>query len=481
MPSRHHPPSQDRRGRRTGAATLRRDARELREREATDWEKLPRRSREELEELGDLLLAVKGGDFTLRLSPRRGGLLSRTGALLNDVLALAEQLQLVSRYKSEFLANTSHELRTPLNSLLILSRMLAENREGNLTPEQVRFASTVHASGNELLSLIDDILDLSRVEAGKMRIEPVEVRLDAVRAHLEESFRHVAEQKGLRFEVTTAPDLPPVLYTDAGRLQQILKNLLSNAFKFTSQGGVSVTVTRAPRATALDDGPLAFAVRDTGIGIARDEQKLIFDAFQQARDARSGKYGGTGLGLTISREISRLLGGTIHVDSAPGRGSTFTLLLPEHHARPEMCRAAASTPAPVVEPAPLPPDPSFAGRTVLLADDDVRSAFVIDSVLESHRMKVLHAENGDEAIQLLEENPEVDLVLMDAVMPGMNGLTAIQHIRQRPEFGRLPIISLTARAMTVDRDRAIEAGASDHVSKPVDPELLLAVMQRCLG
>jgi HAMP domain-containing protein/signal transduction histidine kinase/ActR/RegA family two-component response regulator len=388
----------------------------------------------------------------------------------------AEQLQLISRYKSEFLANMSHELRTPLNSLLILSKMLAENREGNLTPEQVKFASTVYTSGNELLSLINEILDLSKVEAGKMQIDPAEVRLDSVQGYLEQNFRHVAEQKGLRFEVAAAPDLPAVLFSDANRLQQILKNLLSNAFKFTERGSVTVTVARAPRAGGGEEPMLAFAVRDTGIGIPKDKQKLIFEAFQQADGTTSRRYGGTGLGLTISREIARLLGGTIQVESAPGQGSTFTLVVPERYGGPETRGATESAFAPVVEPPELPADASFAGRTVLLADDDVRNVFAINSVLESRQMKVLHAENGVEAIRLLEENPGVDLVLMDTMMPEMDGLTAIQNIRRRPSFSRLPIISLTAKAMKIDRDKAIEAGASDYVAKPVDPERLLAVM-----
>jgi signal transduction histidine kinase/CheY-like chemotaxis protein/HAMP domain-containing protein len=386
----------------------------------------------------------------------------------------AEQLQLISRYKSEFLANMSHELRTPLNSLLILSKMLVENREGNLTPEQVKFASTVYNSGNELLSLINEILDLSRVEAGKMQIEPAEVPVQSLQAYLETNFCHVAEQKKLTFEVTMEPDLPQVLYSDASRVQQILKNLLSNAFKFTERGAVTVTLAR--RRGREGAGHVAVAVKDTGIGIPRDKQKLIFEAFQQADGTTSRKYGGTGLGLTISREIARLLGGTIEVDSAPGVGSTFTLFLPERYAGPESRATLESSFAPVDPARRPPPDSSFEGRVVLLADDDVRNVFAINSVLESRGMRVIHAENGREAIRLLEENPQVDLVLMDTMMPEMDGLAAIQAIRGQAAFRTLPIISLTAKAMKVDRDNAFEAGASDYVAKPVDPDQLLAVM-----
>jgi HAMP domain-containing protein/signal transduction histidine kinase/CheY-like chemotaxis protein len=395
----------------------------------------------------------------------------------------AEQLQLISKYKSEFLANMSHELRTPLNSLLILSKMLAENREGNLTEEQVKFASTVYTSGNELLSLINEILDLSKVEAGKMQIEATQVPLETVKQYLDQTFRHVAEEKQLVFEITMAEGLPERIHTDVVRLQQILKNLLSNAFKFTSRGSVTVSIDAASeRKTAPGEGRLlAFAVRDTGIGIPQDKQKLIFEAFQQADGTTSRKYGGTGLGLTISREISRLLGGTIEVVSAPGQGSTFTLVLPERYTGPEpAARAPAETVFAPTEPIVLPEGADFTGRRILLADDDVRNVFAINSVLESREMKVFHAENGRDAIKLLGEHPEVDLVLMDTMMPEMDGLTAIQEIRRDPRFKALPIISLTAKAMKDDRNNALEAGASDYVAKPVDPDRLLAVMHRWL-
>jgi HAMP domain-containing protein/signal transduction histidine kinase/CheY-like chemotaxis protein len=391
----------------------------------------------------------------------------------------AEQLQLISKYKSEFLANMSHELRTPLNSLLILSKMLADNRDGNLTEEQVKFARTVYASGDDLLGLINEILDLSKVEAGKMQVDPAEVPLGAVQESLEQSFRHVAEEKSLRFEIQMAQDLPATIYTDATRLEQILKNLLSNAFKFTAQGFVRVAVS------ATDRGPdgaagryLEFAVRDSGIGIPEDKQRLIFEAFQQADGTTSRRYGGTGLGLTISREIARLLGGTIRVESTPDEGSNFTLVVPERYVGHEPAGrqpqdSVLEDPAPVV---PLPAGADFTGRTVLLADDDIRNVFAINSVLESRKMRVIHAENGKEAIRLLQANPGVDLVLMDTMMPEMDGLTAIQEIRRMPAFERIPIVSLTAKAMKGDRDKSIEAGASDYVAKPVDPDRLLAVI-----
>nr|WP_136922633.1 HAMP domain-containing protein [Polyangium aurulentum] len=389
----------------------------------------------------------------------------------------AEQLQLISKYKSEFLANMSHELRTPLNSLLILSKMLAENRNGNLTAEQVKFAQTVYTSGNDLLALINEILDLSKVEAGKMPIDPRTFRLGEVRDYLEQTFRHVADQKALSFEIRMDPNLPETLFTDVNRLQQILKNLLSNAFKFTSKGGVSMTVTQAPKDRG--EGLISFAVQDTGIGIPTEKQKLIFEAFQQADGTTSRKYGGTGLGLTISREIARLLGGSIDVVSAPDRGSTFTLYLPTTYVGAEASREESSGMLATKadgQTQSLPANADLSGMKVLLVDDDMRNLFAIRTVLEARNINVLHAENGRIAIELLQSHPDVDLVLMDTMMPEMDGITATRAIRDIIQFQSLPIISLTAKAMKGDREKALEAGASDYVTKPVDPEKLLAVI-----
>jgi CheY-like chemotaxis protein len=392
----------------------------------------------------------------------------------------AQQLALTSKYKSEFLANMSHELRTPLNSLLILSKMLAENKDGNLTSEQVKFASTVYSSGNDLLGLINEILDLSKVEAGKMPIYPQETRIEEVSDYIESTFRHVAEQKGLVFESHLDPSLPGVINTDANRLQQVLKNLLSNAFKFTSAGSVRLWVGPALDAVGQPiNDMVAFSVQDTGIGIAADKQKLIFEAFQQADGTTSRKYGGTGLGLTISREIARLLGGSIQVRSELGRGSTFTLSLPRSYSGAETI--LESTPkAPVrsegASLGPLPAEASFVGVKVLLVDDDIRNIFALNSLLASRGATVLHAENGRLGIEKLHQNPDVDIVLMDTMMPEMDGLAAIQSIRREPRFSDLVIVALTAKAMKGDREKALESGATDYVTKPVEPENLLAVM-----
>ncbi len=395
----------------------------------------------------------------------------------------AEQLQLISKYKSEFLANMSHELRTPLNSLLILSKMLAENRNGNLTTEQVKFAETVYSSGNDLLSLINEILDLSKVEAGKMPIDPRSFQIEDVREYLEQTFRHVAEEKGLAFEVTIEPGVPRTIFSDIVRLQQILKNLLSNAFKFTTHGSVTMTIGRAERRSG--ENLVSFSVRDTGIGIAPDKQRMIFEAFQQADGTTSRKYGGTGLGLTISREIASLLGGSIEVVSAPDQGSTFTLLLPAVYVGADATQARdlwMSEDRLLVEsgsPA-LGMDADFHGRKVLLVDDDLRNLFALRTVLEARNISVLHAENGKVALEILRAHDDVDLVLMDTMMPEMDGLSATRAIRDIRELRSLPIVSLTAKAMKGDREKAIEAGATDYVTKPVDPEKLLAVIHRWL-
>jgi signal transduction histidine kinase/ActR/RegA family two-component response regulator len=386
----------------------------------------------------------------------------------------AEQLQLISKYKSEFLANMSHELRTPLNSLLILSKILADNRDGNLNSEQVKFAETVYTSGNDLLQLINEILDLAKVEAGKMPINPRMFALAEVSGALELTFRPVAEQRGLEFQIRAAPGVPSAIFSDSSRLQQILKNLLSNAFKFTAKGRVTMTVASAP-----DHGEtmLSFAVQDTGIGIPANKQAIIFVAFQQADGTMSRKYGGTGLGLTISREIARLLGGTIELVSSPDRGSTFTLFLPARYAGAETAARDES----IVEFAeetlhsPLPSDASLAGVRVLLVDDDTRNIFAIQTVLESHGIEVSLADNGMAALELLQRGG-IDLVLMGTMMPGMDGIATTRAIRGISDFRSLPVISLTAKAMKGDREKALVEGASDYVTKPVDQDRLLSVI-----
>jgi HAMP domain-containing protein/signal transduction histidine kinase len=584
----------------------------------------------------------------------------------------AQQLSLASKYKSEFLANMSHELRTPLNSLLILAQLLAQNSNRNLTPKQVEYAGVIHSAGSDLLQLIDDILDLSKVEAGKMNVDPEQVFLPRLLDYVEATFHPLTTQKGLEFRVRTANGMPGQLFTDDSRLRQVLRNLLSNAVKFTETGGVELSIEPASAdelpVNVRDHGPaLAFRVKDTGIGIPEQQLETIFGAFQQADGTTSRKYGGTGLGLSISREIAQLLGGAITAHSVLGEGSTFTLYLPIAHpdwadpagsdggdpvliadlaradapdgtdalaltaggarrssaerdgagasprrllvvedrsrgllslvaesaaedllagrerlgpharlqirtavgaqeaaamlaAEPHHCvvleldmaqdgaalflAARAADPAlrsipvlahhnrtlrgdqermlrahaelyplellpsldelrerivlhlgaehpddvvPLAQPgreraAELPDSGGrLAGRSVLVIDDDARNLFALTGMLEMHGMRVVDAEDGVKGIQALQNDPSIELILMDVMMPEMDGYEATARIRTMPEHADLPIIAVTAKAMHGDREKSLAAGANDYVTKPVDAAVLIESIQRVLG
>ncbi len=382
----------------------------------------------------------------------------------------ATQLALSSKYKSEFLANMSHELRTPLNSMLILSRLLAENESGSLAEREVEFARTIHSAGDDLLALINDILDLSKVEAGRMELDLAAVALSDVCQEAERAFRLYAEQKGLSFRVEIDPALPSSIVSDAQRLGQILKNLLSNAFKFTDVGGVTLSLRDAA-------GAICFTVADTGVGIPEDKLNLIFEAFQQADGTTSRKYGGTGLGLSISRELAHLLGGDLRVESEPRKGSRFSLRLPLGAALASPTLDAAGDAA---APARL-GETLLRGRKVLVIDDDVRTGFALTAMLEQYGMKVVYAENGHEGIERLSQHADTDLVLLDVMMPGMDGYETAQAIRSIPRFALLPIITLTAKAMQRDREKALAAGASDYIAKPVDVDELMAMLRGWLN
>ncbi len=559
----------------------------------------------------------------------------------------AHQLSLASTYKSEFLANMSHELRTPLNSLLILAQLLAQNPTRNLTAKQVEYAGIIHSAGSDLLQLINDILDLSKVEAGKMDLSPEPVALRSLLDYAEATFKPLTGQKNLAFTVRTSPDVPERLVTDDYRLRQVLRNLLSNAVKFTEQGRVELRIGLAPQDRIPEGvrrgGPvLAFQVSDTGIGIAPQHLESVFGAFQQADGTTSRKYGGTGLGLSISREIAYLLGGAITAESVLGAGSTFTLFLPvsrpeflaleteprsgapergpdaagdapvqgadESAAPPQSRRllvveeraggllslvaenataepaglsgsgdgrprievvtavgaaeaaaVLASAPShcvvlaldlpdgaapallrdmdrdpalqgvpvlvhsnrgtpggadaltrpdgrplevissldelrerialhmsadrpgdvPLVRPAPPEApweagDSPLNGRLVLVVDDDDRNLYAITGILELHGMRVLQAENGRAALETLAANPGIDVILMDVMMPEMDGYTATAAIRAMPQHAALPIIAVTAKAMLGDREKSLGSGASDYVTKPVDAGELIS-------
>jgi signal transduction histidine kinase/HAMP domain-containing protein len=404
----------------------------------------------------------------------------------SDLEDKAQQLALVSRYKSEFLANMSHELRTPLNSVLILARLLADNPKRNLDGEEVQYASTIHSSGQELLALINQILDLSKIEAGKLQIDLRPVDLRQLAGTLERTFRPTIPE-GIALSVSISPRIPETVLTDDQRLQQILKNLLSNAFKFTSAGKVELTVELEQggarfEAAGLRAAPqvIALAVTDTGIGIPPEKHELIFEAFQQADASTSRTFGGTGLGLTISREVARLLGGEIRLRSAPGQGSTFTLYLPlllpvevrKDEAKPRSKAVASPSPETLA---------ALRGCSVLLVDDDVHNLFAVTSLLERYGVRVLAAKDANECFELLDSNPRVDVVLMDVMMPEIDGLEATRRIRKRPEHATLPIVALTAKALPGDRERCLEAGCSDFATKPIGPETLAELIGRFRG
>ncbi|HZP51001.1 ATP-binding protein [Actinocrinis sp.] len=591
----------------------------------------------------------------------------------------ARQLAVASRAKAEFMANISHELRTPLSSLLILAQLLATNTEGNLTPRQMDFARTIHGAAQDLLQLINDLFDLANVESGRMAVHTDRISVDTLVTRAEAEARQQAAQKGLELIVQVAQDAPESIDSDEQRLQQILRNLLSNAVKFTERGSITLEVTR----DAVDPALLRFAVHDTGIGIAADRHEAIFEAFQHGDSVTGRRFGGSGLGLSISRELTRLLGGELRVSSMPGQGSTFTLTVPiesgtsarEKAQTPgrtrssgqsgaaggsgakkaaaarnggpaesgvdgsadalspaELAEAAAAasddstgflalgveTPQPaavvlIVEPQAaramqhaartaidgvgsmrgrvdllvmpevtsreieraltghevvsvlvnlsMPPaevqtllatvarlDPTvpvlayeagagsgttarlaalgsvrglevigsraqaierltlhlltalpnptaemslaaeppqsairFNGEKVLVVDDDVRNVFALASALELHGLSVVHADNGRQGIETLLQNPDIKLVLMDVMMPGMDGYAATEYIRSLEQFAELPIIAVTAKAMTGDRERSLAAGANAHVPKPVEVDVLLALIRSMIS
>jgi signal transduction histidine kinase/HAMP domain-containing protein/FixJ family two-component response regulator len=405
----------------------------------------------------------------------------------------ARQLDQASRYKSQFLANMSHELRTPLNSLLVLARMLAQNAEGNLTAKQVEYANIIHSSGSDLLQLINDILDLTKVESGKMDIRTERFSLAGLVEDLRGVFGPLTAEKQLRFTIAQPPGVPVELEIDKQRLRQILNNLLSNAIKFTEHGQVELRIDTVLGSTRGPQRPgstpyVVFSVTDTGIGISRDNFTSIFAAFQQGDGTTSRRYGGTGLGLAICREVAAQLGGEVTVQSELGKGSTFSLYLPL--ARGGSAPLVARLPLSAAEPAgpapsfrPVPPagrHEKLHGRKVLVVDDDPRNAFVLTDVLQLHGMTVVEAANGRRAIAELAAGG-FDIVLMDVMMPEMDGHETTRAIRQMPQHASLPVIAVTARAMQGDREKALDAGATDYITKPIDVEELLSCMERWLA
>jgi CheY-like chemotaxis protein/signal transduction histidine kinase len=413
----------------------------------------------------------------------------------------AEQLALTSKYKSEFLANMSHELRTPLNSMLILSRQLAENIDKNLTEKQVQFAETIHSSGSDLLSLINDILDLSKIESGMMGLEVIDISITEIADQLERSFHQLAQDKNLAFTIQVPEELDPIIKTDDKRLQQVLMNLLSNAFKFTEEGGVVLNIKEAPADETYHleslnraGNVIAFSVIDTGIGIPTEKQRIIFEAFQQADGTTSRKYGGTGLGLSISREIARLLGGEIRVISRPGEGSTFTFFLPRNYVPAGAAVAAAEkrvknakgvqasawTPIDMLDDEiSLLSDESMLvrddrheigpdDRVVLLVEDDVNFAGILLDLAREKGFKGLVATTGSMALALARKYKPTAITL-DIRLPDRDGWTVLDRLKHDPETSHIPVHIITVEEQ---RQRALQQGAFTHLQKPVPHDVL---------
>ena len=404
----------------------------------------------------------------------------------------AEELQRSSKYKSEFLANMSHELRTPLNSSLILSKLLAENPQNNLSEEQVKFAESIYSAGNDLLNLINDILDISKVEAGKLEVRPENTSVPRLVEGLRDLFMPLAAEKGLFFETELLPDAPSTLYTDRQRLEQVIKNLLSNAVKFTEHGSVRLSVAGQP------GSGIAFMIRDSGIGIAADQQQSIFEAFRQADGTTNRRYGGTGLGLSISRDLATLLGGSISVSSEPGQGSVFTLVLPERYVEPGERPAEPMTFTPTAiaptlvtpKPAPAPPvaevdlpiarfaddrdEAPFNNRCILVIEDEEKFAQILFDLAHELGYRCLVAHSADEGFDLASLLSP-DAILLDMRLPDHSGLTVLQRLKEQPETRHIPVhvISVEDRA-----EAALHMGAIGYAVKPTTREELKAVFAR---
>ncbi|HVI58930.1 MAG TPA: HAMP domain-containing protein [Luteimonas sp.] len=401
----------------------------------------------------------------------------------------AAELALTSRYKSEFLANMSHELRTPLNSILILGQQLAENPDANLSGRQVEFAKTIHAAGTDLLNLISDILDLSKIESGTVTVDSETVRFAHLRENLMRAFRHEAERRNLEFTIELDPALGPALDTDPKRLQQILKNLLSNAFKFTQQGSVRMRACKASSGWSPGNDVLANAgtvvaleVSDTGIGISPDKQKIVFEAFQQADAGTSRQFGGTGLGLAISREIAGLLGGELQLRSTPGAGSTFTLYLPLHYVgadrahsvRAIQAQAHAQVGTDDASAAPLESVaddrgvPAGDAPTLLVVEDDARYATVLRDLARAQGFRVLVAHTGAEALRLVRDDRPTAICL-DIFLPDMLGWTLLARLKHDAATRHIPVQILTVEE---GRHQSLERGAFSYLAKPASSQAI---------
>jgi CheY-like chemotaxis protein/signal transduction histidine kinase/CHASE3 domain sensor protein len=395
--------------------------------------------------------------------------------------ARSDELQRANEYKSEFLANMSHELRTPLNSTLILAKLLADNKDGNLTPAQVKFARTITSAGNDLLALINDVLDLSRIEAGKVELAPEQISVAATVESLVKTFQLTAEQTHLRFSWVVEPGVPEQIETDPQRLGQILKNLLSNAFKFTEKGEVAM------RVFSSQSGTVAFAVRDTGVGIAPHQQEVIFEAFRQADGSIHRKFGGTGLGLSISRDLAALLGGAISVQSALGEGSVFTLTVPQvfNSGTPLPKTPPASTPeiiakktAPQAPAAPVPEDDRDAirpgGRVILLVEDDPAFAMILRDLVREMGFQCVAAASANEGL-IAAGQYLPSAILLDVNLPDHSGLGVLDTLKRDPRTRHIPVHMISVSDY---KREALELGAIGYALKPAKREELVEALRR---
>ena len=454
----------------------------------------------------------KLGERAMELEEQKAAIRRKNKELLRaqEQLKLkARELESASRYKSEFLANMSHELRTPLNSILILSQLLAHNKEGNLTPKQKEAAAAINSSGADLLRLINEILDLSKVEAGKVELHLEEVSFASIVSDLQRVFKGMAAEKGVPFVIERDPDLPEAMLTDTHRLQQVLRNLLSNAFKFTEQGSVTLSIFRPGPDTALPEGiasaedAVCIAVSDMGIGIPEDKQSAIFEAFRQADGSTSRRYGGTGLGLSISRELTRLLGGEIRLRSKEGAGSTFTLVLPLRHeageaagdapagdARAQAARAGsapspdeATSGAKHASPEPQAGAPYLqddrqtlkpGDKILLVIEDDQHFARILRDEARDKGFKVLLAADGETGLHFADFHAP-GAIILDNALPGMSGWTVMERLKGDPRTRHIPISFVSAE------DRSLEAmrmGALAFLTKPVELDELHSLLDR---
>ncbi len=418
----------------------------------------------------------------------------------------AEELALSSKYKSEFLANMSHELRTPLNSILLLSKLLSENNDGNLNADQIEYATVINGSGNGLLELINEILDLSKIESGKMDVYKENIPVAYLTKNTDNIFKPLAKNKGISFISAIESDIPESIFTDRIKVEQVLKNLISNSMKFTENGEVKLQVYNADpnyveNLKLLSCPYVIFEVTDTGIGIPQNKLEQIFEAFQQADGSTRRKYGGTGLGLAISREIAHLLNGKIIVKSEVGVGSTFQFIIPatnvsqdqnsvlgadETTSAKKVIEVSESTTASLNPEAPEIKDANkpvyvshkaLVGKKILIVDDDNRNIFSLKNLLESQKIEVAVAMNGKEALKVMSGDVAFDIVLLDMMMPEMDGYETVREIRKKPEWKNLPVIALTAKVMLGDKQKCLEAGVSDYMTKPVVGENLLSLLR----